>query len=536
MNAPFSYTLVSRTGVNDRSGLWKSFAVDGLSVAIVLVDFAVVVVTAVLTGSAYHELVYRQAGDVTSFVLIGTTVAIMLIVANVLRAEYKPVNLLRFKLNIRRTTHVWNVIFVALLSLGFLTKVSVTYSRGWLILFYVFGLLAVVAARLIAVRTASIAGELGMLGEKRIFLIGTGAEIEKFVTNDLTRSDGIRVVGCRFLTPAGEDTLPAARQAQLRRDLNEAALAIRFLEPEVILILVPWSDAETIERSVSSMMSIPGEVHIGADRLLHRFNRIQLTQLGRLWSLQLTRLPLSRIETLAKRAFDLAAAAIALVLLTPLFVAIAILIKRDSSGPVFFVQQRYGFNQKPFRIFKFRTMCVGDDDPKVRQATRDDPRVTRVGRWLRRTNLDEIPQLFNVIRGEMSLVGPRPHALAHNREYEQKIAYYARRHNVRPGITGWAQIHGLRGETDSDEKMSKRVEYDLYYIENWSLALDFIIVVATVLSRSAYRNAYYDTIRDRSGLAFGNWSIRSSRKFSGSEAGRSRRSWRPAARSRQPIP
>src|SRR5262245_46801762 len=131
-----------------------------------------------------------------------------------------------------------------------------------------------------------------------------------------------------------------------------------------------------------------------------------------------------------------------------------------------------------------------EDGPVIRQARRNDPRLTRIGRWLRRWNIDEVPQLFNVLLGDMSLVGPRPHALSHDREYERKISLYARRHNVKPGITGWAQIHGFRGETDTTEKMKKRVEHDLYYIDNWSLLLDFTIVLRTAFSRTAYHNAY----------------------------------------------
>ena len=177
-------------------------------------------------------------------------------------------------------------------------------------------------------------------------------------------------------------------------------------------------------------------------------------------------------------------------LFTPVLVLVAILIKLDSPGPVFFLQRRYGFNQQPFRIIKFRTMGTLDDGAVVRQARPGDPRVTRVGRWLRRWNIDEIPQLFNVVMGDMSLIGPRPHALSHNHEYEQKIVLYARRHNVKPGITGWAQIHGLRGETDTDDKMRRRVEYDLHYIDNWSLALDLQILIRTVVSPRSYSNAY----------------------------------------------
>ena len=194
-------------------------------------------------------------------------------------------------------------------------------------------------------------------------------------------------------------------------------------------------------------------------------------------------------DVAAKRAFDAAAAATALLLLAPFFALVALAIKLDSRGPVFFMQRRYGFNQRPFRIRKFRTMLTMDDGDVVRQASANDPRITRVGRFLRRWNLDELPQLVNVIRGEMSLVGPRPHALAHDREFERRIALYARRHNVKPGITGWAQVNGFRGETDTDDKMRARVEHDLHYIDNWSMGLDLVILAKTVLSPKAYRNA-----------------------------------------------
>ncbi len=183
-------------------------------------------------------------------------------------------------------------------------------------------------------------------------------------------------------------------------------------------------------------------------------------------------------------------ASAALLLLTPLLLLAALAIKFDSTGPVFFLQRRYGFNQRTFQIIKFRTMRTLEDGSVVPQARKADPRVTRIGAWLRRWNIDELPQLFNVIKGDMSLIGPRPHALSHNREYERRIAFYARRHNVKPGITGWAQIHGFRGETDTDEKMQKRVEHDLYYIDNWSLALDLQIMLRTVVSPRSYRNAY----------------------------------------------
>jgi exopolysaccharide biosynthesis polyprenyl glycosylphosphotransferase len=202
------------------------------------------------------------------------------------------------------------------------------------------------------------------------------------------------------------------------------------------------------------------------------------------------RLPLSGFERFQKRAFDIAASLSGLILISPLLAVVAVLIKLDSKGPAFFLQRRYGFNQQPFRIIKFRTMTTMDDGADVKQATKNDPRVTRVGYWLRKLNIDELPQLINVLKGEMSLVGPRPHVLAHDRQYERVIARYAVRHNVKPGITGLAQVNGVRGETDTVEKMQKRIDYDLSYVENWSLMQDVTIILRTVLSSRAYHNAH----------------------------------------------
>ena len=177
-----------------------------------------------------------------------------------------------------------------------------------------------------------------------------------------------------------------------------------------------------------------------------------------------------------KRLFDLAGACAGLIVFAPIMAVIAVAVLVDDGRPVFFRQARLGLRRRPFTILKFRSMRDG--------------RVTRVGRILRGTNLDELPQLLNVIAGDMSLVGPRPHAVAHNNEYEEKIRLYARRHNVKPGITGWAQVNGYRGRTDSIDKMRQRVEHDLYYIDHWSLMFDIKILLMTLLSPSSYRNAY----------------------------------------------
>ena len=166
-----------------------------------------------------------------------------------------------------------------------------------------------------------------------------------------------------------------------------------------------------------------------------------------------------------------------------------------------FCERRYGFNQEPFRIVKFRTMTAMEDNANLISATRFDPRVTRIGAFLRRTSIDELPQLLNVLAGDMSLVGPRPHALAHDQRYEGRIARYARRHNVKPGITGWAQVCGLRGEIATEEKMRRRVEHDLYYVDNWSLWLDIKIIAMTIFSAKAHSGSLLRALGVRDGLA-----------------------------------
>jgi putative colanic acid biosynthesis UDP-glucose lipid carrier transferase len=168
---------------------------------------------------------------------------------------------------------------------------------------------------------------------------------------------------------------------------------------------------------------------------------------------------------------------------------IALAIKLDSRGPVLFRQRRHGYNHRVIDVYKFRTMTVAEDGDRVEQARKNDPRVTRFGKFLRKSSLDELPQLFNVLKGEMSLVGPRPHALAHNQHYRERLDRYANRHCVKPGMTGWAQIKGFRGPTEDAEKMRKRVQMDLYYIENWSLWLDFKILALTPFVGFINRNA-----------------------------------------------
>jgi Undecaprenyl-phosphate glucose phosphotransferase len=489
MNFHQPYALTSRIGTNALLRRWTTLTRTTLLGAFLLTDFLAIVAMSWLTGVSYHLAVYQNAGEITNYVEVGLLSAILFVIPNVFRGEYSLPNFFAFRPHLRRSIRLWNVTFICLLVLGFLMRITVVYSRGWLLLFYALTVGALLALRYLYVEVTVAGSEAGLISAQRVFLVGSARHIEEFATRCQPRSFGINIVGCHFLTPAGGGAKPQAQNAALARDLEQAIAGARPLQPEAILLVMPWHQTGTIEHCADALLKLPAEIHLGGEPILDRFEQVQLVKVGPIASLQLRRVPLSRLELLQKRAFDLVFASAALLLLTPLLIATAVLIKLDSAGSVFFLQRRYGFNQKTFQIIKFRSMRTSDDGPVVPQAKRDDPRVTRIGYWLRRWNIDEIPQLFNVIKGDMSLVGPRPHALSHDREFARRIST-SRRHNVKPGITGWAQIHGLRGETDTDEKMRLRVEHDLHYIDNWSVWLDLQILVRTVISPASYRNAY----------------------------------------------
>ena len=445
-----------------------------------LADFAVVLCSVVVAGSAYHMGWLHVSGMLSSLAGSGILLASLFVLLSALRAEYEIVQYLAFAGHARRVLFVWNMTFLTALVLVFFLKESGEVSRATAVLTYLTGYASIVALRVVlAARTKRRARE-GNLCVLRVVLVGGEADLRAFAATHKPWTVGVDVIASAVLR--GPDTLG--------EDLALAAASSRVLRPDDIFILAPWTDNEVVEAALAAFMNVPAAIHLGPQPVLDRFTKANVHRIGTIASLHLVRQPLTFLQTTTKRLLDLVGALTLLVLSAPIFVLVAIAIKLDSGGAVFFVQRRYGFNQQTFRVLKFRSMSVAEDDRTLRSATRHDVRVTRIGRLLRRTNLDELPQLLNVLRGEMSLVGPRPHALAHNQQYERTIADYARRHNVKPGITGWAQIHGLRGEVVSDEVMRARVEHDLYYIDNWTLGLDLRILGHTVLSPKAFANAY----------------------------------------------
>lgn len=265
---------------------------------------------------------------------------------------------------------------------------------------------------------------------------------------------------------------------------------LRAGRAQQIIILSDWASLADLNGIVDRLRIFPLPVRVVLDKVTRDITRRRMTKAGSLVLAEWQRAPLSDSERALKRALDVSVATVGLLLLSPLFVMTALLIKLDSPGPVLFRQSRRGFGGKTFAILKFRSMTVADNGAHVVQAKKDDARITRVGKWIRRTSVDELPQLWNVLRGDMSIVGPRPHAVAHDDYYSRFIDEYAFRHHAKPGLTGWAQVKGLRGETPKIENMQARIENDIWYIDNWSIWLDISIIARTAFVVLGQKTAY----------------------------------------------
>ena len=476
--------LAAGAAAEDGANAWRHW----LGLITAATDALVVMATVGLVSLVYHLQAYGGVPADQTTLELATMLAAIFVFINAMRGRYQIANYLSTKGQIGSAFTVWNMTMVAFIAILFLTKTVEHYSRAVILASYLVGIPVIALARSGMVRTISLASKTGRITSERVFLIGREPDVMSFVSRHQPWNIGFAIVDVAFLRSADERRIndPAAA---LAADLATAVANCRIKRPDSVFIALPWSDQETIDACVDAFMNLPVAIHLTPEKIMDRFETPHIVRTGSLSSLRLTRPALSVAEVALKRAFDIVSASLILILTTPLLLIVAAAIRFDSPGPVLFRQRRYGFNQQAFRIFKFRTMTTTDDGNVIVQATRNDARITRIGRVLRRYNLDELPQLLNVVAGQMSLVGPRPHALAHDQEFERKIALYARRHNVKPGITGWAQVNGLRGETDTDDKMAKRVAFDHWYIDNWSFWLDIAILFRTVLSKKAFMNA-----------------------------------------------
>jgi Undecaprenyl-phosphate glucose phosphotransferase len=381
-----------------------------------------------------------------------------------------------------RAMLMWTGAFGAFTLLLFFLKMGEEFSRVWLAAWFLSGIVSLVLVRVVLHRQVSRWTESGVL-ERRAVLVGGGDEAVELIRAlaDEPAND-IRI--CGIFDDRDDERVPALKEgyAKLGR-IDELLEFGRQAEIDMLIVALPVSAEQRLVDLLKKLWVLPIDIRLSAGASKLRFRPRAYSYVGSVPFLDLFDKPIADWDSLLKRAFDIVVASLALIALSPLMLLTMAAIRLDSAGPVFFRQRRYGFNNEPIEVFKFRSMYHHMADPAAKQVvTKDDPRVTRVGRFIRKTSIDELPQLFNVILGSLSLVGPRPHAVtAHmqNRLWEDVVDGYFARHRVKPGITGWAQINGWRGEVTSEDKIRRRVEHDLFYIENWSVLFDLYILVLT---------------------------------------------------------
>lgn len=468
-----------------------------LPLVVLSVEFLLVALVLFEASALYHFLkfnsfAYPRFYAATSLSLSGAFVGVA-----AFARDYSIKRLLDRREQLSSIFRRWSIVCALMVCILFITQATDFYSRGTIVVQYFAGLVAILVIRFLIIGMVRSGLQSGYLVGSNVIVIGETPLVSQLLRRLRSDRRGTRIAGV-FPLPAPS---LAVAMDPLSRDPAEVAdetfhvlervnaLARRTTIDDIVLCL-PWSENERIRTFMEGLAVIPTATHLAPDLNWHWTRYPELARVGTTHTIRLARAPLTLKDRSLKRVFDVTAASGLLLVAAPFLLIIAALIKLDSRGPILFRQRRHGFNQAEFRVFKFRTMTSLDDGPVVKQATRNDSRVTRIGRYLRRFNIDEVPQLLNVLAGDMSLVGPRPHALTHNSHYEEQIRLYARRHNVKPGITGWAQVNGFRGETRTVSDMQRRVEHDFYYIDNWSLFLDVKILLLTLFSPKTYRNAY----------------------------------------------
>lgn len=434
-----------------------------------LLDFVVVLACSIVGVVGYHYSAFGLLIDPAMNMGLGLVAAVVFVLAmgSMHAYGYKELSATRHQTLL--IVFLVPTVLAFLLAVVFLLKLGETFSRGAVLNLAGLSILSLIMVRLWWRHSLSRSRSRSWLRPKRVFFICPD-NMPAETLDRFTQSGEMRI--CQIGT-FPETEAPA-------KHLRERLMSIGDID-EIVIV---WKDAPTalLEQMLNDMRRLPLPVKVVFDSFTGSVVSCQAESIGSIVAFQVQSPPLTVVERAAKRGFDIVFSVLALAALAPTFIIVAIAIKCDSAGPVLFWQRRRGHGNRLFRIAKFRSMSVMEDHGEVKQATKADPRITRVGRFIRRSSIDELPQFWNVLKGEMSVVGPRPHAVAHDDVYDQLIEQYANRRHVKPGLTGWAQVKGYRGETPTVETMQQRVHHDLWYIDNWSLWLDAKIVMRTIFA------------------------------------------------------
>jgi Undecaprenyl-phosphate glucose phosphotransferase len=460
-------------------------AIGGLFAA---ADAGAIVLASLAGAEGYQLFISGTPWNLDFHVGAGVTAAVLYVLIGNSFGFYQAADIFSLRRNTSGILSQWLLTSLIQALLAFLFRIGIQFSRGSIICFALLALVSLIASRRLMKMALTWAIGQGRVQGRRAVVAGLRDELAAIGKTDLLRRFGLTEVERVAFPNHGNWSLAASKE--ILSSLDRALAIARERGAEEIVLALPWNDTRGIQLVRERLRDSPLPVKLLPDQKVRSLTENPAFSVSRSFAIEIQRSPLSGIEQFAKRMLDVTGACVGLLLLSPLMLLTALAIKLESPGPVLFRQQRSGFNAKHFSIFKFRTMSVMEDGDNVTQATRQDPRISRFGGVLRATSIDELPQLFNVLLGEMSLVGPRPHAVAHDNHYGQLLSDYAFRHHVKPGITGWAQIHGCRGGTAQVGLMKTRLDFDLWYINNWSVGLDLVIMVRTFLEVLRPRNAY----------------------------------------------
>ena len=435
----------------------------------------------------YHWVSNTSLPDLTDYFAVGLIASFIHIIRLSGRGYYDFEQAAKPGVEITEILISWCTTGLMLAFFAFVFKIGVAFSRGTFLLFMATTPFALLGQRKLSKLVVERAVMRGLIGRRNSVLVGDETEIASFSRRDL-----LDLLGTGEINPfvLGKHSDAVAQQSGDAVALNLVANFVRTNNSREILLAIPWSDVGRIDFIREQIKLLPISARLLPDVQVRNLTNHASAGSQRITSIEIQRAPLNIAERFIKRAIDIVAGSAALVLFAPLMMLCAVAIKLDGKGPFIFRQHRKGFKGHEFVMLKLRTMSVQENGDVIRQATREDPRVTSVGKLLRASSVDELPQLWNVLRGDMSLIGPRPHALAHDNYFENLLQDYAFRHHVKPGMTGWAQVNGCRGATPSVEQISRRVQMDLWYINNWSVWLDVQILFKTCAEVIRKRNAY----------------------------------------------
>lgn len=458
-----------------------------------LVEFVLIASVGIVVYLGY---VARQDGVHWGYIaaILGMTVAALIAFH---AADLYEVQVFRRTLSqITRLISTWTFVFLLFIGASFFAKLGGEVSRVWLSSFFLLGLAVLIVERLILRNLVRHWAREGRL-DRRTIIVGADENGEKLVRALNAQQDDdsdIRILGV-FDDRADARSLDTCAGSPKLGKIDDILEFARRTRVDLVLFALPISAETRILQMLNKLWVLPVDIRLSAHTNKLRFRPRAYSYLGNVPTLDVFEAPITDWDQVIKQLFDRVVGGLILLAASPVMALVALAVKLDSPGPVLFRQKRFGFNNERIDVFKFRSMYHHQADPSATKVvTKNDPRVTRVGKFIRRTSLDELPQLFNVVfKGNLSLVGPRPHAVQgklESRLFDEAVDGYFARHRVKPGITGWAQINGWRGEVNSEEKIQKRVEFDLYYIENWSVLFDLYILFKTPFALLKGENAY----------------------------------------------